>query len=461
MRSPIGLGLGLALVVTAVAVAQVGGPGIGTSGLTRNAGAVFPVCPSGFSPDQIARAFTGLSLREQCLYVAGLARFNDINSVSGTIAGEPDSGLGPRFNLNSCAGCHAQPATGGTSPAVNPQIAVATLDGATNVVPSFITLSGPVREARFIRNPDTSPDGSVHDLYTIAGRTDAPGCSLSQPDFASAIASSNVIFRIPTPLFGLGLVENTPDNNLEAAAAAQSGLRASLGISTRFNTSGNTQNLTRFGWKAQNPSLTVFAGEAYNVEMGVTNDIFPDKRDTTAGCQFDALPEDTNTGLPNPQIPQSVLDGTGDIGGFTLFMRLLAPLAPLPPSGDVARGQTVFNATGCQACHIPQQTTGLSDYGDLSIFTYSPYSDFGLHNMGTGLADGVSQGNAGPQDFRTAPLWGVGQRLFFLHDGRETTLTAAILDHASSGSEANAVIANFNALSGADQAALLAFLNSL
>src|SRR4051794_1747597 len=127
----------------------------------------------------------------------------------------PD-GLGPRFNLDSCSGCHSQPTIGGTSPATNPQVAVATLMGAKNVVPSFITAYGPIREARFVRNRDGSPDGGVHSLFVITGRSDAPGCNIAQPNFAAELARNNVVFRIPTPVFGLGLVENISDGALEA-----------------------------------------------------------------------------------------------------------------------------------------------------------------------------------------------------------------------------------------------------
>jgi len=110
----------------------------------------------------------------------------EIDSVSGTIAGEAGSGLGPTFNGNSCTQCHAQPAPGGSSPGLNspqnsvqnPQIALATLDGATNTVPSFITPDGPIREARFVRNSNGTADGGVHGLYTIRGRSDAAGCTL-------------------------------------------------------------------------------------------------------------------------------------------------------------------------------------------------------------------------------------------------------------------------------------------
>ena len=131
-----------------------------------------------------------------------MSHFMEVDSVSGTISGEGGSGLGPTFNGNSCAQCRAFPAVGGSSPATNPQVELATLDGAQNTVPSFVTSTGPVREARFIRNSDGSPDGGVHGLFTIAGRTDAAGCDLKQPNFAAQLANNNVIFRIPTPTFG-------------------------------------------------------------------------------------------------------------------------------------------------------------------------------------------------------------------------------------------------------------------
>src|SRR6266850_605464 len=146
----------------------------------------------------------------------------------------PD-GLGPRFNLDSCSGCHSQPTIGGTSPATNPQVAVATLMGAKNVVPSFITANGPIREARFVRNRDGSPDGGVHSLFVITGRSDAPGCNIAQPNFAAELARNNVVFRIPTPVFGLGLVENVSDGTLEASLAANAQQKRALGISGRFN----------------------------------------------------------------------------------------------------------------------------------------------------------------------------------------------------------------------------------
>jgi CxxC motif-containing protein (DUF1111 family) len=403
----------------------------------------------------------GLGASAQAYFAAALSRFQEIGSVSGTMPGEDGSGLGPRFNLNGCAGCHAFPAVGGSSPATNPQVAMATLDGAKNVVPSFITLNGPVREARFVSNPDGTPDGGVHDLFVISGRSDALGCRIKQPDFAAALAENNVVFRIPTPLFGLGLVENVPDSNLEAALASNSALKRSLGISGVFNRSANDGTITRFGWKAQNKSLLIFAGEAYNVEQGVTNEVFPNKRETDPSCQYNALPEDsTNLGDTfNSGVPAS--DYSSDTVNFAAFMRLSAPPAPVPDTPSTARGRQVFQNIGCHACHVMTQTTGQSEYSAQSKVSFSPFSDFALHDMGNGLADGISQGKASGSEFRTAPLWGIGQRLFFLHDGRTSDLYQAITAHASSGSEANTVVSNFGMLSSSDQQALLNFLRSL
>ena len=181
-----------------------------------------------------------------------LGTFREVDSVSGTI--EAGSGLGPRYNSRSCAFCHAQPATGGSSPSVNPQVTDATADGARNTIPSFITSGGPVREVRFpfffdaFGNPDTShPNGGVEDLFTITGRTDAGACNIPQPSFAQAQSVGNIIFRIPTPTFGAGLMENIDETTLLNNLAANSG---TFGISGSLNRNGNDGTITRFGWKA-------------------------------------------------------------------------------------------------------------------------------------------------------------------------------------------------------------------
>jgi CxxC motif-containing protein (DUF1111 family) len=404
----------------------------------------------------------GLNADEVTFFNAAREVFQEVDSVSGTIVGEAGSGLGPRFNMNSCAGCHAQPAVGGTSPTVNPQVGVATLDGARNIVPSFITLNGPVREARFVLNPDGTPDGGVHDLFVITGRTDATGCNIRQPDFAAALSQRNVIFRIPTPIFGLGLVENVPDAGLQSAAgnSTMAATRMMSGVSGRFNRTGNDGTITRFGWKAQNKSLLIFSGEAYNVEQGVTNELFPNEREDDPNCQFNATPED-HTHFRVTAGPSPATDFSADVISFAGFMRLSAAPTPAPTTTTTARGQQAFLNIGCQSCHTVAQTTIKSPFTGQTNVTFQPFSDFALHDMGVGLADGVSQGNAGGRDFRTAPLWGIGQRIFFLHDGRTKDLLQAIRAHASNGSEANQVITGFNFLSPQDQQALLVFLRSL
>lgn len=438
--------------------------------------------------------FPTLNAVEQGFFNQATQRFMEVDSVSGKISNEAGAGLGPAFNGNSCAQCHAQPAIGGSSPGMtspqnpipNPQVALATLDGAANTVPSFITVNGPVREARYIMVPGQpgSLDGGVHNLYTIAGRTDAQGCTLAQPDFARQLANHNVIFRIPTPLFGLGLVEATPDATLQANLAANQSAKSRLGIAGSFNTSGNDGTITRFGWKAQNKSLLIFSGEAYNVENGVANEIFPNERSAVPGCVFNGSPEDATNMLSSEGSPTgTAADMSSDVVNFAAFSRLSAPPAPGPQTTSTQNGAAKFSRIGCALCHSPSLTTGTSHYTGMSNVTYNPFSDFALHHMGTTLADGIHQGAAGPDQFRTAPLWGLGQRLFFLHDGRTSDLLQAIEAHADCGSgghvsnqefrdlqgggasgcrsEANEVVHNFKGLSASDQQDILNFLRSL
>jgi len=403
----------------------------------------------------------GLSQDLQSFFDDARVDFMEVDSVSGTISGEEGAGLGPTFNGTGCAQCHAYPAVGGSSPMINPQVALANLDGATNTVPSFITADGPVREARFIRNPDGSLDGGVHGLYTITGRTDAEGCTLQQPDFARQLANRNVIFRIPTPTFGLGLVEATPDSTLQANLAASRWIKSQLGIGGALNTSGNDGTVTRFGWKAQNKSLMIFAGEAYNVEQGVSNEAFGNERAAVAGCVYNGSPEDATKMSDNGSPTGTAAALSSDLVNFAGFMRLTAPPTPAAMSSSAKNGASLFSSVGCALCHTTTLTTGMSKFAGMSNLTYHPFSDFALHHMGSRLSDGINQGAAGPDQFRTAPLWGVGQRLFFLHDGRTSDLLQTIQAHSSSGSEANNVIRRFNSLSRSQMQDVLNFLRSL
>jgi len=407
-------------------------------------------------------AIEGLTAEERGLFAAGLEDFEEVDGVG--------EGLGPRFNLDSCLGCHAQPATGGSSPAVNPQVAVATAFGARNVVPRFITPDGPVREARFRYKADGTRDGGVHALFVISGRVDesgsAAGCGIEQENFDAQLARNNVIFRIPTPTFGVGLIEQIPDRVITSNQAAAFLLKRALGITGRANRNGNDGTIARFGWKAQNKSLLLFSGEAYNVEMGITNELFQTERDETPGCQF-------------ATVPNNVMAGNGGAGAetlsaiekFSFFMRFLAPPVPsvTAPGGalSIGRGRQVFAFVGCGLCHTPTLRTGNSAVAALRDQNVNLYSDLLVHQMGPGLADDVVQGGAGPDEFRTAPLWGLGQRIFFLHDGRTTDLVDAILAHRSAAnlkfgpSEANVVIDRYRTLGEGEKQDLLNFLRAL
>jgi CxxC motif-containing protein (DUF1111 family) len=407
----------------------------------------------------------GITEHEQEYFLAGKDEFEEAEEIA--------EGLGPTLNLDSCGGCHSQPAIGGTSPPVNPQVAFATLNGGCDIVPPFLSANGPVREARFVWNRDGTPDGGVHALFTITGREGAGACQLSQPDFATQLANRNVVFRIPTPTFGLGLVEQIPDSAILSNMAANAAAKAVLGIRGRANfhvdgrtitgqtnRNGNDGTIARFGWKAQNKSLLLFSGEAYNVEMGISNELFQNERDETPNCLYASHPNS----VTHPEA-EATIDALSAIEKFSFFMRLLAPPTPSPdtPGGapSIASGKNVFNAVGCAFCHTPSFTTGNAAVAALRNQQVQLFSDLLVHDMGVGLADGVSQGQAGPREFRTAPLWGLGQRIFFLHDGRTSDLAAAIRAHQSSGSEANGVIGNFQMLSENQKQDLYNFLRSL
>jgi hypothetical protein len=247
-------------------------------------------------------------------------------------------------------------------PQVNPQVELAVLDrvqGGNQTVPLFLTLDGPVRVPRLIRKPDGTPDGSVHDIYTIAGRSDAPGCVLPPPNFAQEIASNNIVFRIPTPTFGGGLIEAVPDAMLVANLDSTFRQRQSLGIGGRFNRAANDGTIARLGWKAQNKSLLLFAAESYNVEEGVTNDVFPDERDHTPGCLFNPLPEDTTRLQLPPGVTYAPSGFASDVVNFAAFMRLLAPPTPVALTESAQNGSAVFNSVGCALCPFADSYDGL------------------------------------------------------------------------------------------------------
>ena len=464
---------------------------------------------------------SGLTDNERALFTEGIARVTQLEAVCDKCSDRPlgsdthedpnlatltnSSGLGVRFNGDQCSVCHQQPAIGGSGGYLvpNPQDPLSRRrrpenpmfdliphrKGAVNYVPSFLTQYGPIREVRFQKKPDGTPDGGVHALFTVVGRSDigGPGCTaavLPPTDFETQYRNGNLSFRIPLQMFGLGLIEAIQDQTILQQSVATAAMRAALGIGGIPNRSGNDGTITRFGWKAQNKSLAIFAGEAYNVEMGITNDVFPTARDETPACNQGINEPNDLTRVDKTDAENEAFNNPlhmlPDWLEFAIFMRQLAPPQPVPFSSSARRGQQLFGSgldnpgVGCFLCHTPTMVTApRHDTDALENLQANLYSDLLIHHMGSGLADNVTQGLAQGDMFRTTPLWGIGQRIFFLHDGRTNDLLAAIEAHASSDggddrrgngyppSEANGVIQRFNALAAADKQAILDFLRSL
>lgn len=453
----------------------------------------------------------GLNQNETALFYESLLRVSELEGSCDTCAQQPQNqlptdpdpnnpfsprglvnsaGMGPIFNADQCFSCHVQPQIGGSSPKANPAHIFAHRLGGTNTVPSFEDPNGAFRETRFKYTSEGQRDGGVHSLFTLQGRSDAPECRLKQPDYPLELARRNVSFRIPLQLFGLGLIESIQDKAILASMASERELKRDLGINGHPNRVGNNGTISRFGWKAQNASINMFAGEAYNVEMGITNDLFPTSRSEDEDCNVAYAPFDvprSEAALYND--PLKVMPAWLM---FTVFMRFVDAPQPAPFTASAVHGQELFKEIGCALCHTPSfMTRGVQNpqtpsqeigphVAALRGKSVNLYSDLLLHHMGATLADNIVQGQAGPDEFRTTPLWGLGQRLFFLHDGRTNDLRVAIQDHASAAhsdggdnpekdsasrsygpSEANTVVSFFNDLNEPDQQAILDFLRSL
>jgi len=448
--------------------------------------------PGGGSP------VNGLNEFELALFKEGRARVVELETTCATCAAVPSgsptnedpllatrtsaTGLYPRFNADQCSACHSQPTIGGSGGFLvpNPRDDVRRVPenplfdlvphrfGQTNKVPSFIQQYGPIRVPRFVKNADGTPDGHIYPLYTIVGRSDdptIPACNaqvLPQPNFEAEWKKGNIAFRIPLQLFGMGLIEAIPDAEILARHRATAAYRAQNGIVGVPN--GSVRN--RFGWKAQHKSLEQFTDP--------NNEFAPSMRKIDPKC----IGPDTEERPPLLGSSEFEAPSADLINPVVLlassFMRYLDAPRPAPMNALAQRGKTLFGTgpeqpgIGCVACHTAQMTT--SDKAQAVALQKRPvalYSDLLLHRMGPALADNITQGQAKGDMFRTPPLWGVGQRRFFLHDGRTDDLLQAIEAHASpagSGypaSEANAVIARFKFLPPADQQAILSFLRAL
>jgi CxxC motif-containing protein (DUF1111 family) len=365
--------------------------------------------------ENLTNPLPGLSTEEEAAFNAGLEEFSEVETI--------DDGLGPVFNGKSCAECHAVPSVGGSEP---------------NVGVARETRIGRLFKGRF-----DPLDGSVRESVNRGGgllqqrAINLPGCHLKGEVVPSE--ATIVSLRNSPPLFGAGLMEAIPESTILAN-------QSNGGRPNRvFNPDTGGTELGRFGWKAQVATLHQFSGDAYLNEMGITNPSFPQEnlpqgQPMPPGCDTVADPED---------------DGSGVIA-FTNFMRFLAPAPRRPITVQVQRGEEVFSQIGCASCHVPMMMTGPNSIAALSNKPVDLFSDLLLHNVGTG--DGIEQGQATGNDFRTAPLWGLSRRDRFMHDGGSKTIEEAILRH---GGEAQNAVSGFGGLPLSDHDALLAFLGSL
>jgi CxxC motif-containing protein (DUF1111 family) len=352
-----------------------------------------------------------------------------------------DGSLGPLYNARGCVDCHQNPVTGGTSQVT--ELRVGHRDAFGNFVNPTITINN---GANSIPNRSLVNDRAV----CPQAQERVPGTETIQ----ALRASLNTL--------GDGFVEAIDSNTLLAISRSQPGQSGGR-IAGEFiqvplaEASGQIRG-GRFGWKNQQASLLSFAADAYVNEQGVTSRLQP--TDTTTVCKTTTDPEDHNDSI-----------GMADIDHFATFMR--ATLAPPVDAAAMAtsaaqQGQQLFNAVGCNICHVPSITTapaGTAINGGTFVVPaalgskiINPFSDFLLHDVGTG--DGIVQ-NGQPDTankLRTPPIWGLRTRSRLMHDLQSTTRNGAILRH---GHEAAGVISNYQSLSTTQKNNLIAFLNAL
>lgn len=360
--------------------------------------------PGAADPSPLA----GLTEDEQRRFRDGLAAFLHEE--------EPETGLGPVFNGTSCAECHYEPATGGASDRTV-RFVVPEEEAGGAAVPASHDQDPPVR-SRGIRTAQCS----------VRGDAPPPGTTMRR--------------RVTLPLFGAGLVEMIPDD--EILRRADPADENHDGISGRPNRIAG--RVGRFGWKAQEAELRPAVARQLRDALGITSPVLRE--------------EGALAGSPPPAC-DAVADPEDDGRRLDALVDFLRYLAPLPATGrapEAARGEKLFADVGCAACHVPSLTSGDSSTPPLARQAVPLYSDLLLHDLGPKLADGIVQGDATGSEFRTAPLWGIAGRTALLHDGRAPTIGAAISLHEGEGTAARD---RYLALPQPDRKALLAFLESL
>jgi len=366
----------------------------------------------------------GLSELQLRAFQRGKEEFEQIETI--------ETGLGPVFNARSCNECHAHPVSGGSAPELEVAREIRIGRRVNGVFDPLENLGGSDLQRRSLKELDSS--------FTVLGEVVPP-----EATFVSR--------RITQPLFGIGLMEAIPEREILRRADPKDHDRDGISGRPNYVLNPETQQveLGRFGWKAHISTLRVFSGDAYLTEMGITTPLFPHEK----------LPQGQPIPPGEDRHPEDELgpEATGEaIGNFFNFMRFLAPAPRREITPEVRRGGVLFRQIGCSDCHTPAMTTGNHPVPALRRQRVHLFSDLLLHNMGARLADGIEMGVAKGNEWRTAPLWGLSRRKFFLHDGRALTIRDAILAH---GGEARRARGNFEQPAPGKRDALLAFLNSL
>lgn len=343
----------------------------------------------------------------------------------------PDDGLGPVYNDTGCGNCHQNPEVGGIS-----QI--------RELRAGHLDLNG-----NFVNPPGGQ---SLVQLRALA----AP----IQETLDAAPLENIRTFRTTLNVIGDGFIEAIANGTITTIRDNQPAAMRGTLINVPVIEANGSLRVGRFGWKNQHASLVSFSGDAYLNEMGITNPF-----DGNGGMQ-----ENNSLGRPVgafDTVPEPEDDGE-DVEAFANFMRATRAPGRGPITAAVVRGEALFNQASCNVCHVQSITTAAAgtlinggafrvpaELGDEIIH---PFSDFLLHNIGTG--DGIVQnGGAATRNMvRTPPLWGVRTRPELMHDGLSFTFNEAIQRHAG---QATASRTFFNNLTAAQKADMVAFLRSL
>lgn len=407
-----------------------------------------------------SQMFTGMGTYDNYVHSLG----DDVFSRNFVSAPAPiNSGLGPLYNNVSCISCHHNdgiglPTAGELQSSLLVRISRPGTDanGGPLAVPGYglqlqdKSTFGKLPECKinisYTYNVYSFDDGTTYELRT-------PTYTLS--NLYTPIASSYLLSpRLAPPMIGLGLLETIPESQIVAGAdpndANGDGIKGRANYVYDVNT--KTKMLGRFGWKANTATVITQVVSAFNQDMGLTTGILP-VENSFGQPQYDGLKDD-------PEVADTLVNAVKFYA-----QTLCVPARRNTTDATVKRGQQLFALGKCVSCHKETFTTGVDvSRPYLSSQVIHPYTDMLVHDMGAGLADNRPDYLAGGQDWRTAPLWGLGlfetinSPGYYLHDGRARSLTEAIMWH---GGEAAASQAYFSHLSTADRNALLAFLKSL